>query len=121
MPRFLLDENLPRSLGAALLATGFDVEDARDVGLRGQSDSLVVAYAKAHGQVIVTRDLGLGNMKLYPLGSHAGVVLMRYPNKTTIKELTNDLVGALRLLQDEDLAGNLVILDPNRLRIRRKP
>jgi hypothetical protein len=33
-----------------------------------------------------------------------------------------DTLGkALRLLPDADVVGNLVVLDPNRIRIRRKP
>jgi predicted nuclease of predicted toxin-antitoxin system len=121
MPRFLLDENMPRPLEAALRNEGHDAVAVQDVGLRGQPDTAVIAYATVEGRVLVTRDVEFGNLRIYPLGSHAGVVLMRYPNKTTIDEVIQLITAALRLLTEDDLIGNLVVLDPQRLRIRRKP
>lgn len=43
--QFLVDENMPRPLAPALIAAGYEAEDARDVGLRSHPDSDVWAYA----------------------------------------------------------------------------
>jgi predicted nuclease of predicted toxin-antitoxin system len=121
MARFLVDEDLPRSLKRALLAAGLDAEDVRDVSLRSEPDSKILAYAIAQRRAIVTADVGFGDLRLYVLGTHPGIVLARFPSQTPISALNTAVVGRLRLLSDEDIDGNLVVLTPTRLRIRRKP
>lgn len=64
---FLIDENMPRPFGPALRNAGYDVEDTRDVGLRGQPDVQVWAYAQAHGQTIITYDREFGDDRVYPV------------------------------------------------------
>jgi hypothetical protein len=34
MPKFVIDEDMPRSTGAVLKEQGYDVKDIRDYGLR---------------------------------------------------------------------------------------
>ena len=48
--RFLVDEDLPRSLAGELRAAGVDAADVRDVGLRGRTDEEVLAYAAGDGR-----------------------------------------------------------------------
>jgi len=56
-PRFLIDENLSPMLAAHLIGThGFDAVHVNDVGLRGASDPVVLAYATAEDRVIVTNN-----------------------------------------------------------------
>jgi hypothetical protein len=43
----LVDENLPRSLAPQIAELGFRVQDVRDIGLRGRSDTEVMATATA--------------------------------------------------------------------------
>jgi uncharacterized protein (DUF433 family) len=45
--RILVDESLPRAASPTLTAAGHDVEDVRDVGLRGRPDAGVTARARA--------------------------------------------------------------------------
>jgi predicted nuclease of predicted toxin-antitoxin system len=40
--KFLVDEDLPRSTAQLVQSYGHDVEDVRDVGLRGQPDTKIV-------------------------------------------------------------------------------
>lgn len=110
MPRFLVDEDLPRSLTSAFRASGFHAEDARDVGLRGQPDEAVLHYAPSAGLVLLTGDLGFANILQFPLGSHAGIAVARFPNDMPAARLTQTIL--------ED--GNLLIIEPERVRLRRK-
>ncbi len=120
MPRFLVDEDLPRSLARALREAGIHAEDARDVGLRGSSDDEILEYASARALGLLTGDIGFGNILRFPLGSHAGVVIARFPNEMTIPSLNSAILNAIRDLSDDDLSGNLVILEPGKIRLRRK-
>jgi predicted nuclease of predicted toxin-antitoxin system len=70
MPRFLVDEDLPRSLARMMLDAGLEAQDVRDVGLRGRHDDAVLDHARTNKQVLVTGDLGFGNLLRFPFGSH---------------------------------------------------
>ena len=59
MARFLVDEDLPRSLVPQLRAAGIAADDVRDVGLRGRSDDEIFEYAVAHILKRVTRNVEL--------------------------------------------------------------
>lgn len=119
MARFLVDEDLARSVTRALATAGYDVCDVRDVGLRGHADEHVFAFAVAQRRVLLTADLGFANLLAFPLGSHAGILVARFPNELAAHELANALVTTLALLSDEELEGSLVIVEPHRLRLRR--
>jgi predicted nuclease of predicted toxin-antitoxin system len=119
MLRFLVDEDLPRSLTQALVSVGVHAEDVRDVGLRGHPDDDIIAFARTHGLTLLTADLGFANVLRYPLGSHAGIVIVRFPNETPTVALNDVLTGTIRGLSDEDVSGNLLVVEPGRIRLRR--
>lgn len=121
MVAFLVDEDTPRSTARILRQSGFAAEDVRDVGLRGHSDAEVFAYAQEHARAVITADLGFANLLTYPLGSHAGIVVVRIPNEVTIAALNDELLRALAGLRDDELAGSLVIVEVGRVRLRRPP
>ncbi len=72
---FLIDENMPRSPAPQIAALGFNVEDVRDVGLRGQPDDKVWEAAAAADAIIITRDRGFAVPKDWPTAFTAGVIV----------------------------------------------
>ncbi|MBI5478057.1 MAG: DUF5615 family PIN-like protein [Deltaproteobacteria bacterium] len=119
MARFLVDEDLPRSLAPALRADGLDVADVRDEGLRGASDQDVFRHATASGRVLLSADLGFANILRFPLGTHPGMVVARLPHELPVTQLAAAIRDALARLADEELEGNLAIVEPGRIRLRR--
>lgn len=119
MAVFLVDEDMPRSTAGALRSAGHEAEDVRDVGLRGHSDDEVFQYAQRHGATLVTQDRGFANVLAFPLGTHRGIVVLRVPNELPTSEVNRALLEALEGLQEEDLIGNLLIVQPGRSRLRR--
>lgn len=116
--RFKLDENLPTGLAAQLTVRGHDADTVIDEGLDGHPDPIVVAAATEAERMLVTLDRGIGDLRRYPPGSHAGVLVLRPTSQDPASVL--DLVD--RLLQThglDDLAGCVVIVEPRRVRIRR--
>jgi predicted nuclease of predicted toxin-antitoxin system len=78
--RFLIDENLPRSLAPRLREAGFEAVDIRDLGLRGKPDTEILEGALAHDAVLVTEDVGFVSlMREHP--TLKGCVLVRLPNE----------------------------------------
>lgn len=115
-----MDEDLPRSLAPRLRATGLEAHDVRDLGLRGKSDQEIFAYAVTHGLALLTADVGFGNVLRFPLGTHAGIAVARFPNELPTGALNQAILEAVRELSDEEISGNLLVVEPGRLRLRRK-
>jgi predicted nuclease of predicted toxin-antitoxin system len=119
MARFLVDEDLPRSLGRGLRAEGFDAQDVRDIGLRGKTDREVLQHAVAENRILVTADLGFANLLAVPLGTHSGILVVRLPNELAVGTVNTVVLNAVRTLADEELRGSLMIVEPTRIRLRR--
>lgn len=120
MLRIVIDEDMPRSLGPALSQQGYEVEDIRDHGLRGSTDVEVFNFAQREEAVLMTGDLGFGNILRFPLGKHCGVAIARFPSEMSSRDVIRRVVECLTALTEEDLSGNLVIVEPGKIRIRRK-
>ncbi len=113
---FLVDENLPRSLAPRLRAAGFKVQDVRDLGLRGAPDETIFEFARSSGLVLVTGDLGFGG-RLRAMPDSPGVVLARLPNEWPT-EAVNELIEHSLVRLSEWTPGCLVVIEPERLRVR---
>ncbi|MBN1947028.1 MAG: DUF5615 family PIN-like protein [Bradymonadales bacterium] len=120
MPSFLIDEDMPRSLCRVLCDSGIKAVDVRDVGLRGGSDREVFEYALAHQQVLITADMGFSNILQFPPTGHSGIVIARFPNELPASIITRALLQAIHELSEVDWEGNTIIVEPDRLRMRRK-
>ena len=119
MERFSIDEDMPRSTAIALRNAGYTADDVRDVGLRGRSDTEVFAHAQHHGAILVSCDKGFANTLTFPIGSHAGLIVVRIPDEAPPAKLNHELIHALAQLGDEPLSGALIIVEIGRTRIRR--
>jgi len=120
MPRFVIDEDMPRSTAPALRTKGYEALDVRDFGLRGKSDDEVFKFAQKEKAIVLTGDLGFGNILQFPLGSHSGIVVAHFPNEVSTSELNNQIIKTLETLSENDFNGNLIIIEPGKVRIRRK-
>ncbi|MFH0802795.1 MAG: DUF5615 family PIN-like protein [bacterium] len=118
--KFLIDEDLPRSLSKILEDQGFEVLDVRDCGLRGENDEAIFRFAQDAQAILFSGDVGFGNLLRFPVGSHFGIVIVHFPNEISSIKLNNHILNALKTLSEDDLKENLIILEPGRLRMRRK-
>jgi predicted nuclease of predicted toxin-antitoxin system len=116
--RFLIDEDLPRSLARELREAGIDAVDGRDVGLRGRPDREVFAFAVSEGRALLTGDLGFGNVLAFPASSHHGIVVARFPSQMPVRTLNDAILGAIRTLTDDEIEQAVVIVEPGRIRLR---
>jgi predicted nuclease of predicted toxin-antitoxin system len=119
MIRFLIDEDLPRSTAKVLREAGFESLDVRDIGLRGAQDDVIYRRAQEENCIIITGDLGFANSLRYPLGSHPGILIARFPNEMSPDKINRILIDAIKGVQ-KDLPGNLIIIEPDKIRIRRQ-
>ncbi len=120
MLKFMIDEDMPKSTATILRSKGYEVLDVRDLGLRGASDQKIFESAQTEKAIILTGDVGFGNLLHFPVGSHSGIVIAHYPNGLPTQGLNNQIIKAFETLTEIDFKGNLIILEPGKIRIRRK-
>lgn len=120
MLKILLDENLSRSTAKTLRGNGFEVLEVRDCGLRGKTDEELFAFAKKEKALILTGDIGFGNILRFPLGGHYGIFIVHFPSEVSVSEINRQIMAASNGLDNGDFFGNLIILEPGKIRIRRK-
>lgn len=118
MPKFVIDEDIPRSTSKALAQLGYEVLDIRDHGFRGAKDDQIYQFAQDNQAVLVTGDLGFGNILHFPIGSHFGIIVIHFPSEIATQEVNNQVIKRLNELTSDELKGNLVIIEPGKIRIR---
>lgn len=85
--RILFDQNIPPSVCGLVrkYKPDWEVRHVSDVGLHGATDGTIFDWAQRDGSVVITFDEDFADARMYPAGSHAGVVRLRvWP--TTIEE-----------------------------------
>jgi predicted nuclease of predicted toxin-antitoxin system len=116
--RFKLDENLPADLATMLRDAGHDVHDVHEEGLAGEDDPPVLAAAVREDRILVTFDLDFADIREYPPGSHAGIVVFRLRDQRWIT-LEEPARRALAEQSLKRLERGLAIVDETRIRYRR--
>ena len=115
--RVKVDENLPESAVGVLRAAGHDTDTVREEGLTGASDPGVMKAAIAARRMVFTLDRGFGDLAR-AVGAHAGVVVFRLP-KHDARSASDVVVRFVGQFDLDDLAGCTVIVQADRVRIRR--
>ncbi len=97
--KFKPGENLPASAAAILAGAGHDVDTVPGEGLTGAPDPDVVSAATGASRILVWLDVGLGDIRAYPPGSHAGIVVLRLPDQpaATVTKTISDLASLTEL------------------------
>jgi hypothetical protein len=111
---FLIDENMPRSLAAQIMALGFTVQDVRDMGLRGRPDSDVFDAAIIADAIIITRDRGFIIERNWPAPFTAGVIFVHLPDDTPVSVINGKIVDLLAQRLSVSLLGAVTIMEPRR-------
>lgn len=111
--KFLIDENLAHSTVAVLREAGHDAERVSG----GADDRSVLAQAIHNGAVLVTADLDFADVRAFPLGTHAGIIVLRLPHPAIIRAYNAVLTRFLQYVDVALTAGNLTIVQHDRYRI----
>lgn len=98
---------------------GWDVATVKGIGLRGAKDPVVLNKAQEMAAVLVTRDLGFGDIRRFPPSAYCGVVVLKMTYHTS-DEVHAVLRKMLREVKEDEFAGTLFVVDRNKWRKRRK-
>lgn len=115
--RFKTDENLPEEFAHALRDAGWEALSVTDQRLGGTPDPYLISICTAEARVLITLDVGFGNIKAYPAGSHAGIIVLRLSrqDKRSILLVAARLIEALRR---QSISTELWVVDDQKIRIR---
>ena len=117
MLKFKVDENLPTEAAELLARAGHDAVTVRDQGMIGQPDTNIAAVCRQEGRVVVTLDLDFADIRVYPPGDYAGIVVLRLTLLDKFHVLSV-LERLLPVLEREPLSGKLWIVDETSVRMR---
>ena len=117
MLKFKVDENLPTEAAERLASAGHDAVTVRDQRMAGQPDTSVAAVCQREGRVVVTLDLDFADIRAYPPGDYAGIIVLRLVLLDKLHVLSV-LQRLLPVLEHEPLAGKLWIVEETSVRVR---
>lgn len=116
--RFLIDENLPVSMGDIFIEQGFEAEAVADLpALRGKSDEVIFDYAAKNNAIIVSQDLDFTNPLCFDLRRVRGLILLRFPNEISMAKMRSEVARLIESLREQDFY-KLIIIEPGSLRTR---
>lgn len=116
--KFLVDENLGRSIVRVLEQLGHDVLWATS-DRPGAPDSDIMVRACQERRIIVSDDTDFGTLVFRDRLITAGVILLRIPGlkKHHVAERLASVVQA----HSHEIFGSFIVLDPEKIRIRALP
>jgi predicted nuclease of predicted toxin-antitoxin system len=119
--RFLVDQNLSRKVAAELKAAGHDVVHASEVGLSTASDHAIAELAVAETRVVLSADTDFGTLLAMSGAERPSVLLVRLRAPRPAEALAAVIVANLDDVSGDLEAGAIVVLEDERVRIRRLP
>ena len=119
--KLLIDECVLGHTVKLLKKEGFSIITLQELGKTSSSNGTVINIANEERAIIVTNDLDFGNLILYPLGSHPGIIVLR-PRLDTpqaINDVHRILIALLKELKPSEIEKSLIIVDRNKYRIKK--
>lgn len=118
--RLKVDEDLPCEIADLLSAHGHDAATVAAQGWTGMADIILWPRVQNERRWLVTADKGFADLRRFPPGSHAGVILLRAQQESRRAYLSLAAMALDHLILDE-LAGAIVVVSYRGIRIRRAP
>lgn len=116
--RVKLDEGLSQTLVSQLAARGYEAYTVLGQGWGGLKDPVLWPAVQAERAFLITIDKGFGDIRRYPPGTHAGVLVLR-PDVEGINEYMLLLQSVLATHSLDEFAGCVVVATPRGVRVRR--
>ncbi|MBW3624393.1 MAG: DUF5615 family PIN-like protein [Armatimonadetes bacterium] len=112
-----VDENLPAEVAELFRQAGHEADTVTEEGLSGEPDSVILDRVRREGRVLVTLDVGIADVRVYPPDQYHGIILLRLKN-TGRSYVMEFLKKHLSAILQFDLPGHLLIVSENGIRYR---
>ncbi|MEE9296042.1 MAG: DUF5615 family PIN-like protein [Phycisphaerae bacterium] len=113
-----LDEDLSPLVGEPLCEAGHDVRSVAGQGWSGAKDDELWTRVLHEGALFITADKGLADVRIFPRGTHPGILLLR-PDRGSLVEFRDLVAGVASQPGLKSLEGAVAVATPSGLRVRR--
>lgn len=114
-----VDEDLPRQVVALLREKGYQADSVVEQGMSGWKDVELWRKLQAESRFLLTADKGFADIRIYPPGTHSGVMLLR-PDQDGIRPTVELVEKVLQMYDLTTLAGRTTVVTPRGVRVRRR-
>lgn len=115
---FLIDECLSPRLVTLLNESGHEAVHVVDSGLQGRPDVEVMIRANTESRVLVSADTDFGELLVRNAAVLPSVIIFRGWTGQT-NEQADLILGNLESIIEDLRAGSIVVITPDRIRVRR--
>ncbi|MBI4154923.1 DUF5615 family PIN-like protein [Candidatus Woesearchaeota archaeon] len=115
--KFLVDQNVSSATTKFLRKLNLEVEDVRDVGLKGRPDEEVYEYAKRNNLIIITFDHEFAFNFINKKDLEGLIILRIHPQ--ILESVNIHLKEFFEKAKDETIKKRIVIIEKGRFRIRK--
>jgi len=119
--KWLVDNALSPAVAEGLRQAGHDAVHVRDYGLATAEDIAVVERAAREGRIVVSADTDFGTLLAQRSQTGPSVILFRGASPRRPENQVAVLLANLATIADDLNKGAVVVIEPNRLRIRALP
>ncbi len=118
--RIVIDMNLSRAWESHLVGHGYDAIHWSRVGDARAKDTEIMAWAATNDRIVFTNDLDFGTALALTSATGPSVLQVRTLDLRPAA-LGSTVVGVLEQCADQLATGALIIVDPERMRMRALP
>jgi predicted nuclease of predicted toxin-antitoxin system len=118
--RFLIDMPLSPRTAEYLRSLGHDAVHAFEIGKAKSSDEELIAFAEKEGRIIITMDLDFGSILHYTKKSSPGLIVFRI-SFAAVEAVNVVLTALTQRMKPEEFVNSIVVVDDQRVRVRRLP
>jgi predicted nuclease of predicted toxin-antitoxin system len=113
-----VDEDLPTAVNEVLKSANYDSTTVLDQNMGGYKDEPLWKAVQKEKRFLITADKGFGDIRFYPPGTHAGVLVLR-PDEDGIRPVVELMEQVLSQFKMDELAGTVAVATPRGVRVRR--
>ncbi|MCU0253779.1 MAG: DUF5615 family PIN-like protein [Acidobacteria bacterium] len=119
--KFLVDNALSPRLADGLRDAGHDAVHVRDLGLAGATDDELFRLAASEKRVLLSEDTDFGTILALRSERRPWALLFRRMSDRSARALLAILLANLDVVSAALDAGAVVVIEPERVRVRRLP
>lgn len=113
-----VDEDLPPVVAQWLYDCGHQASTVVEQNMGGWKDAALWEKVQADQQFLLTADKGFADIRVYPPGTHGGVLLLR-PDRDGIHAILDLLQNVIDQVDLNTLIGTISVATIRGLRVRR--